>query len=144
MDKKYLNQKFLFIPVICCVMLVLILVYRFILATGFLQIDFKAIDSRFIPKRIEVEMVTSTKSPMMPSISECGTGEIDINNASAEVLDTLPGIGKGLSRAIVEQRIKMGGFTTPEDLVCTKGIGIKTYNKLKKYIKVSKYSGNDG
>ncbi|ODN31104.1 ComEA family DNA-binding protein [Fervidobacterium thailandense] len=61
---------------------------------------------------------------------------LDINLATQEELETLPGIGPSKAKAIVEYR-KLQPFKRPEDLMNVPGIGPKTYEKLKNRIKVS-------
>ena len=56
---------------------------------------------------------------------------IDINLASAQELETLPGIGPALARQIVEDRTANGPFKSPEDLLRVKGIGQAKMEKLK-------------
>ena len=63
--------------------------------------------------------------------------KININTASAEELDRLPGIGKTKAQAIIEYRNQNGTFKTPEDIEKVKGIKAGSYEKLKDYIKVS-------
>ena len=60
---------------------------------------------------------------------------IDLNKATTEELETLPGIGPSKARAIIEYREKMP-FTKPEDIMNVPGIGQKTYEKMKDRIKV--------
>ncbi len=72
--------------------------------------------------------------------SEGGTRQyispvIDLNKATTEELETLPGIGPSKARAIIEYREKMP-FTKPEDIMNVPGIGQKTYEKMKDRIKV--------
>ncbi len=60
---------------------------------------------------------------------------IDINSATEELLEKIPGIGKAKASDIVEYRNKLGGFKTWDDLLMVPGIGEKTLEKMKKYIK---------
>lgn len=62
--------------------------------------------------------------------------QIDINTASRAQLERLPGVGPMLAAQIVEDRATHGAFQRPEDLVRVKGIGPKTYESLRDYVKV--------
>lgn len=55
---------------------------------------------------------------------------ININTASVNELDTLPGIGPSLANAIIEYRQKHGNFQTTRELMDVPGIGEKLYNKI--------------
>jgi len=61
-------------------------------------------------------------------------GLIDINKASLEELQELPGIGPSKAAAIIAKRDELGSFKTIEDLKLVSGIGDKTYEKLKDLI----------
>ncbi|MGQ9856376.1 MAG: ComEA family DNA-binding protein [Fervidobacterium sp.] len=61
---------------------------------------------------------------------------MDINTASIEELQTIPGIGPSKARAIIEYREKQP-FSKIEDIMNVPGIGEKTFEKLKDRIKVS-------
>ncbi len=63
---------------------------------------------------------------------------VDLNKASVEALTTIPGIGKVTAERIVEWRESNGPFRRIEDLMKVKGIGDKTFDKLRPYIKVGK------
>lgn len=56
---------------------------------------------------------------------------VDINRASAEELEALPGIGPALARQIVEDRTANGPFKSPEELLRVKGIGQAKLEKMK-------------
>lgn len=59
----------------------------------------------------------------------------DLNRASAQDLDLLPGVGPALAERIVMYRQKNGDFVRLEQLMQVEGIGEKKYQKLKKYLK---------
>lgn len=60
-----------------------------------------------------------------------GPAVVNINRATAEELDALPGIGPAKARAIIEYRETYGPFETLEELMEVKGIGPKTFERLK-------------
>lgn len=61
---------------------------------------------------------------------------INVNKATLEMLDTLPGIGPVYARRIIEYREKFGGFKTIQELIKIKGIGEKRLDKLKPFVKL--------
>ncbi len=61
-------------------------------------------------------------------------GKVNLNTATAEQLDALPGIGPAIAQRIVDHREANGPFATAEDIVNVKGIGQATYEKLKDLI----------
>jgi competence protein ComEA len=63
---------------------------------------------------------------------------LDINGASLEQLKTLPGVGDVIARRIVDFRQEHGPFRRVEDLMRVKGIGEKSLERLRPYIKVGK------
>jgi competence protein ComEA len=63
------------------------------------------------------------------------SGPIDINRASAEELQRLPGIGPKLSQRIVDERQK-GRFKSVDDLRRVSGIGAKLLERLRPYVTV--------
>jgi competence protein ComEA len=60
--------------------------------------------------------------------------KININKASYEEIQTLPGIGPTYARAIVEYRKAHGPFQTIEDLEKVKGIGPATVERVRNLI----------
>lgn len=58
-------------------------------------------------------------------------GLVDLNTATAEELDELPGIGPSTAQKIVSDREANGPFATPEDLMRVPGIGAAKFEALK-------------
>jgi len=63
-------------------------------------------------------------------------GPIDINRATVEELDTLPGIGPSIASAIVEHRERSGPFASVEDLLDVPGIGDAKLAQLRDLVTV--------
>lgn len=61
---------------------------------------------------------------------------INLNAATIDQLETLPGIGRKTAERIIEYRTKSGGFKRIEDLMNVKGIGEKSFLKLKPLVAV--------
>ncbi len=77
-------------------------------------------------------MAAKTKAKARPS----ATLVVNINSASVSQLVKLPGIGPKKARRIVETRKRLGRFKRVEDIMKVKGIGEKTFLKLRKFITV--------
>jgi len=63
-------------------------------------------------------------------------GKIDLNTATKEQLESIPGIGPSFAGKIVMERNRRGGFRSVNDLLKIRGIGRKTVARLKMYVKV--------
>ena len=59
---------------------------------------------------------------------------IDLNRATAEDLDAIPGLGPALAKRIVEYRQAHGAFKKVEDLQVVSGMGPRNLEKLKPYL----------
>ena len=85
---------------------------------------------------VEIQPVTAP-----PAVTEAGdarptgtepteAGPVNINTATAEELQTLPGIGPTYARRIVEYREENGPFRTVNELANVEGIGEKRLEQL--------------
>lgn len=60
---------------------------------------------------------------------------IDINTATAEQLDGLPGIGPAYSQRIIDSRVSDGPFVSPDDLLTRKLVPRSTFEKIRPLIR---------
>lgn len=86
----------------------------------------------FVPEEDQgfVVITEGTPSPL------AGDELININTASIDELDKLPGIGQTTAAKIIEYRTANGPFATIEDIINVSGIGIATYEEIKDLITV--------
>lgn len=61
---------------------------------------------------------------------------ININTATIDELDSLPGIGNSKAQNIIDYRNINGNFETIEDIMNVNGIGTAIYEQIKTYITV--------
>jgi competence protein ComEA len=59
---------------------------------------------------------------------------LDINRATAEELQALPGIGPVLAQRLLDWREENGDFRSEEDILSVSGIGQAIYEKIAPYI----------
>ncbi|HJW09497.1 MAG TPA: helix-hairpin-helix domain-containing protein [Holophagaceae bacterium] len=78
--------------------------------------------------RHQAARVKAPRSPQRP---------VDLNTATATELMQLPRIGMGTAERIVAFRKEHGAFTRPEEVMNVKGIGEKSFAKLKPLLLVS-------
>ena len=77
------------------------------------------------------------RRPPNPSRRRRFRRRVNLNTATAADLEALPGVGAATARLIIEHREKNGGFKKIEELMNIKGIGEKSFLKLKPMVIVS-------
>ena len=77
-----------------------------------------------------------------PAPKASASGPLNLNTATVAQLEALPGIGKSVAERILEYRDKSGGFKKVEDLMNVRGIGEKSFLKLKPLVTVSSGKGS--
>jgi len=75
---------------------------------------------------------------VLQSQSETRQEPVDINAATAEELQKIPGIGEALARRIIEFREEHGRFEKVDDLLNVRGIGVASLEKLRRFVVVKK------
>ena len=65
-----------------------------------------------------------------------GDGLVDVNTASADELDTLPGVGPATAQAILDERERRGSFSSVEELLEVRGIGEAKLEALRDLVRV--------
>ena len=61
--------------------------------------------------------------------------DIPVNQASAELLATIPGIGPALAKRIVDERTRSGFYHHPTDLARVHGIGTKRVEQFHRFLR---------
>jgi len=75
--------------------------------------------------------------PTPPSRAASTSSLVNLNSATAAELEALPGVGPATATRIVDYRQKNGPFKKIEDLMNVKGIGEKSFLKLKPLVTVA-------
>lgn len=84
-------------------------------------------------------------APATPAAAATGSGTpgatgdgtlVNLNTATSEELDTLPGVGPVTAQSILEWRDQNGGFTSVQELLEVDGIGPATLEKLTPHVTV--------
>ena len=74
-------------------------------------------------------LATTKKPPLKP---------VNINTATSEELQQVPGIGPASAEKILMMRKSYGAFKSVDDLLAIKGLGKKRLEKMRKYLTVGK------
>jgi len=84
----------------------------------------------------------AAKAPLSPTgrtADKLAPGEkININTATAEQLDALPGIGPAHAQAIIDYRTQNGPFKSIQDIENVKGIKAGVFSKIQDHITVGR------
>lgn len=76
------------------------------------------------------------KAPKKSKAKQALAGKLNLNTATVEQLQLLPGVGQSKAERVVVWRQKNGGFKRVADLRKVKGFGYKTLKKLEPYLEV--------
>lgn len=88
------------------------------------------------PEVIQEFRVVRALEPPAADSSEGASRKVDLNRATARVLEQLPGIGPTMAARIVAWREHYGPFRSVDDLKEVRGIGEKTFAGLAPLVEV--------
>lgn len=94
-------------------------------------------DMVFFPEvgeEIPEEAVTGSVAAGVTGSGSASNGLVNINTASADLLQTLPGIGASKANAIIGYREENGPFTDKSQIKNVSGIGENLYNNIEQLI----------
>ena len=74
--------------------------------------------------------------PAQPAASEPAGGLVNINTASAEELQILPGVGPAIAERIISHREASGPFRIIEEITDVSGIGPARFSEIRDLIRV--------
>jgi comEA protein len=80
--------------------------------------------------------------PAKTSTASASGAPVNLNSATVAQLEKLPGIGNATAQRIVDYRQKNGNFKKVEELMNVKGIGEKSFLKIKPLITVAADKGD--
>ncbi|MET8613500.1 ComEA family DNA-binding protein [Streptomyces misionensis] len=74
-------------------------------------------------------------APAGPAAPSGPAGQISLNTATEDQLDTLPGVGPVLARHIIDYRTRHGGFRSVDELRQVNGIGDRRFTDLRNLVR---------
>jgi competence protein ComEA len=74
----------------------------------------------------------------VPAKKKPPAAPVNLNTATAEQLQLVPGIGPATADKILQMRKAYGAFKSVDDLLAIRGIGPKRLEKMRKYLTVAK------
>jgi competence protein ComEA len=89
----------------------------------------------YVPRRGEVPPVPLPDAGA-DGADGAGAGPVDVNQATADQLDELPGVGPATAEAIIAHRDEHGPFASVDDLLDVRGIGEAKLEQLRDLVTV--------
>lgn len=91
-------------------------------------------DYVFVERKLDV--LSENSNSKIANVIKKETDKVNINSATVEELDKIPGIGPTTAQKIVDYREKNGQFNSIDELKKVGGIGDKTINKFRDNIDI--------
>jgi competence protein ComEA len=87
-----------------------------------------------VPRRVAAQSLMVAPAASHATTKAAPSGVVNLNTASGDELERLPGIGPSRARSILELRTRLKRFVRVEDLLRVKGIGRATFRRLRPLI----------
>jgi len=91
---------------------------------------------RIVGAFLVLSLVGIMGAPHALAADKSDGAKININSAGVEELTDLPGIGPAYAQRIVDYRKEYGPFKSIEDLLNVRGIGDRTFDKIRDRITI--------
>jgi competence protein ComEA len=78
--------------------------------------------------------VSAPVQPALPTARQVDEHRLDLNRATVEELERLPGLGPVLAQRVVDRRTAIGSFSSVDDLLDVKGIGRKKMDRVRSFV----------
>lgn len=82
------------------------------------------------------DTTTQVEKMAKKSSTKAEVKNVNINSADKEMLAQIPGVGPVTADAILKYRKANGNFKSTNDLLSVKGIGEKTLEKMKPFVRL--------
>jgi competence protein ComEA len=82
-------------------------------------------------------VMSSERQTIIEGQKRPSKGRLDLNRATKQDLDALPGVGPKLAERIMKYRRSVGVFQSLDDLREVKGIGKKTFERIRPLVTVT-------
>jgi competence protein ComEA len=101
-------------------------------------------DSRRVTTVSPSPVALLSDHPSAATPKQSHKGLLDLNRATDQDFDALPGIGPRLAERILEYRQSVGAFHSLDELRAVKGIGKKKFERIRPLVTVTRDAGPSG
>lgn len=95
-----------------------------------------ACPSPFLRALLSFSLLLSLSSNLGASKKKPPAKPVNVNTATSEELQQVPGIGPATAQKILQMRKSYGRFKSVDDLLAIRGLGQKRLDKMRKYLTV--------
>ena len=92
----------------------------------------------FVARLLLLFFVLGAAAPGLLANKKPPAAPVNLNTATSEELQLVPGIGPVTAEKILQMRKSYGAFKSVDDLSAIRGIGPKRLEKMRKYLTVGK------